>query len=53
MNPKKAPKGDTTKARRQNKRTAQLNALAQAQGWTGISEYMTAIINGGQQIPLK
>ena len=50
---KSPPKGDTTKKRRQSKRTAQLNAKAQAAGWTGISEYLTAIINDEQQIPSK
>jgi hypothetical protein len=44
---------DTTQKRRQSKRTAQLNAKAQAKGWTGISEYLTAIINDEQQIPSK
>ena len=50
---KPAPKGDTTQKRRQSKRTTQLNAIAQAAGWKGISEYLTAIINGQVRIVVK
>jgi len=50
---KVAPKGDTTQARRQSKRTAQLNEKARAKGWTNISEYLTAVLNGEIEIQLK
>lgn len=44
---------DRTSTARGNKRTAQLNAKAQAKGWDGISEYLTAIINGEVEIVVK
>ena len=47
------PKGDTTQKRRQQKRTLSLNQKAQAKGWDGISEYLTAIINGEVEIMRK
>jgi len=37
----------------QSNRAAQLNAKAQAKGWTGISEYLTAVINDKSGIPEK
>lgn len=43
---KVAPKGDTTQKRRQSKRMEKLNQIAQVKGWSGISEYLTAVING-------
>jgi len=48
-----APKGDTTQRRRQSKRMAQLNQMAQAKGWKGISEYLTAILKDEVTIPSK
>jgi|GEM_PF-5420791 len=50
---KVAPKGDTTQKRRQSKRMAQLNQMAQAKGWSGISEYLTAILKDEVTIPSK
>ena len=50
---KPAPKGDTTQKRRQSKRTAQLNQKAQAKGWNGISEFLTAFLNDEVTIPSK
>ena len=50
---KVAPKGDTTQKRRQSKRMEKLNQMAQAKGWNGISEYLTAIINGEVVLPSK
>ncbi len=44
---------DTTRTARGSKRTAQLNAIAQAAGWKGISEYLTAIINGRVRVVVK
>jgi hypothetical protein len=48
---KVAPKGDTTQKRRQSKRMAQLNEKAQAKGWSGISEYLTAVLKDEITIP--
>ena len=50
---KPAPKGDTTQKRRQSKRTAQLNQKAQAKGWSGISEFLTAFLKDEVTIPSK
>jgi len=48
---KASPKGDTTQKRRQSKRMAQLNEKAQAKGWSGISEYLTAVLKDEVTIP--
>ena len=48
---KVTPKGDTTQKRRQSKRMAQLNEKAQAKGWSGISEYLTAVLKDEVTIP--
>ncbi len=48
---KSPPKGDTTQKRRQSKRMAQLNEKAQAKGWSGISEYLTAVLKDEVTIP--
>ena len=50
---KAPPKGDTTQKRRQSKRVAQLNQKAQAKGWSGISEFLTAFLNDEVTIPSK
>ena len=50
---KPAPKGDTTQKRRQSKRMAQLNEKAQAKGWAGISECLTAVIKNEAELPSK
>ena len=50
---KPAPKGDTTQKRRQSKRMAQLNAKAQAKGWQGISECLTAVLANEVELPSK
>ena len=44
---------DRTSTARGNKRTLSLNQKAQAKGWDGISEYLTAIINGEIEIAKK
>ena len=51
MKKKEKPKGDTTQKRRQSKRMAQLNEKAQAKGWSGISEYLTAVLKDVVTIP--
>jgi len=40
---------DTTRAERQKKRLAALNAAARAAGWASWSAYETAVINGETQ----
>lgn len=50
---KAPPKGDTTQKRRQSKRTTRLNEKAQVKGWSGISEYLTAILNDEATIPQR
>lgn len=37
----------------QGKRNDILNPKAKAKGWTGISEYLTAVIHGEAEIPPK
>lgn len=43
---KPKPKGDTTQTRRQSKRRARLNEIAQAAGYESWGKYETAVING-------
>ena len=40
---------DTTRAERQQKRLAALNAAARAAGWASWSAYETAVVNGAAQ----
>jgi hypothetical protein len=40
---------DTTRAERQQKRVAALNAAARAAGWASWSAYETAVVNGAAQ----
>lgn len=47
------PPKDPTAATRQARRTYPLNMIAIANGWTGWSEYCTAVINGYADIPQK
>jgi hypothetical protein len=47
------PYGDTTGAKRQSKRYAQLKALVLAAGWQSRAELDTALLNGVVAIPKK
>ena len=49
----KKTKTDATRNDRQSKRMAQLNQRARAKGWSGISEYLTAILRDKAAIPPK